>query len=485
MSESSRQPRDHVVWLSLIILAGALLRAWGLPTLPWEEDELYTLRDARDLGATAAAVGGPGIAARPLYYLLQHLLLEVLPVTPLGLRLPAYLFGIAGIWATWWLGRQALGHRAGLVAAALVAVSPWHLYASQFARYWTLVYLMAALTVGALLAATDGNRPRLYVRAACCTLIGMATHPTFLFPLVGAFLTLHMVDRDGKIGLIRPRIEAIRWYWLPVGVVGIGAFVAIKLLARPEALQNDTARGLVASLRLIPAMIQWMGPAVAAAAAAATLLLLVAEPSAGRRWAVLTVLGVGGAFFLLVIASFKAAVYADYGIAGLPLVLATIGGAIHRTAARFSAPVQRWALTAGTLAVVGALVPETLSHLSDGSRFDYRPAFSAIRQLGSDYPVLGRIEPLVAADAPDLKYVELGKAASGGLPSGFWLITSVRRFGLREGGHHLQMYVDLYCRRVRRFERPRLDYRLYRVDLLWCGRDPMPERAAAPPPAGR
>ena len=71
--------------------------------------------------------------------MMQHLLLKVIPPTALTLRLPAFLFGVLGVWATWRLARRAFGTTAGLVAAALVALSPWHLYASQFARYWTLV----------------------------------------------------------------------------------------------------------------------------------------------------------------------------------------------------------------------------------------------------------------------------------------------------------------------------------------------------------
>jgi predicted membrane-bound mannosyltransferase len=110
-----------------------LLRLHGLATWPLEQDELYTIRDA-------VAFGQQINWLRPFYFFLQQLLLQLLPPTPLFLRMPPFLFGVLGVWLTWVLGRKVFGTTAGLVAAFMVAISPWHLYASQFARYWTLVY---------------------------------------------------------------------------------------------------------------------------------------------------------------------------------------------------------------------------------------------------------------------------------------------------------------------------------------------------------
>src|SRR2546426_6123023 len=41
-----------------------------------------------------------------------------------------------------------------------------------------------------------------------------------------------------------------------------------------------------------------------------------------------------------------------------------------------------------TVTLAAGIVPSTVSHLSDGSRFDYRPAFQFIRTHGSDVPVV-------------------------------------------------------------------------------------------------
>lgn len=470
---SREQGGDDRIWLLLILLAGTLLRIWGLAGLIWEEDELYTLRDSADLGAEAAAGGAPGIAARPLYYLFQHLLLGIFPPTKVFLRLPPLVFGVAGIWATWHLGRTAFGRRAGLVAAALVAVSPWHLYASQFARYWSLVYLLAALAFGGLIAAIESDQRGRYIVAAVTIVLGMATHPTFLFPLAGAVVALHLVDSHGRFGLIRPTGAAVRWLWLPTLAATAIGFVALKLLARPESLQNWSTRGIAASFRLVPAMVQWAGVPIVIGAMASVLYLGWQEPVKGRRWALMTALGAGGAFALLVAASFRTGVYADYGIASLPLVLVAVAGLVDRVAARLADAGPRFALAAG-LALAGSTAPEAVSYLSDGSRFDYRPAFDLIRRLGPDRPVLGHIEAIAAAEASDLDYRSMRRDDALRQTPAYWLITSIRRFGLREGRPRLQAWIDANCRRVAFFERPRFDYRLYRVELHWCGDEPLP-----------
>jgi hypothetical protein len=475
MSTSTEpQPRHEAVWLSLILALGTAIRLWGLASWDWEGDELYTLRDAATLRLHSAAGGGPGIAARPVYYVLQHLLLQVLPADHFWLRLPAFGFGVAGIAVTWWVGRRMFGGYAGLVAALLVALSPWHLYASQFARYWSLVYLLATATFGALAIAIDTDRRAAYLRVAALFIVGTLTHPTFAFPMVGAVLGLHLVTADGSLSAVKPTRTELVWLWLPVGVAGTIGFLVLKLIGQEAALQNASARGFLVSLRLVPAMVQWMSVAIAGAGLAACVWLFLAGTPANRRWASMTALGGTGALVLLFAASFRSAVYSDYGIAVLPLIYIAIGAAVARVGALSGAAAGPTVVAAGSLALGLASAPETISHLADGSRFDYRPAFEVVRHLGPDRSVTSGVDDIQRKDAPDLHYVPLGKMLMAGADSSFWLITSTRRYGLREGGPRLEAWIDAHCREVLAQERGRIDYRRYRVDLHWCGPAPLP-----------
>ena len=457
---------EHV-WLILVLLLGLALRLWGLGSWPWEEDELYTLRDAHALPFQVNRLGDPGIAARPVYYLLQHALLAFLPPTPLLLRLPALLFGMAGLVATWWVGRRVFGPRAGLVATLLLALSPWHLYASQFARYWTLVYLLATLAYWALPLAIDQDRPATYLAVLILVVLGGLTHPTFLLPVAGA---VHLFRPDGRLAPRLPSARAWAFLWGPLAVLGAAEFITLRLTGNQQAIQNWSGRGLTASLQVIPGMVQWTSVEICGAALAAT-AFLVGRAAPDRRWGGMTILGGGGALLLLFIASFSSNVYADYGISVLPLVCLSVGGAVQRIAAEVRQELAGWVVGGASIALAAGVLPGTVSHLSDGSRFDYGPAFAAIRRLGPEHPVAGGIDVIQREYAPELRMLEIHSLPQMDSLPAFWFITSERRYGLREGGPGLKGWLDAHCRRVLSSGRPRFDYRIYRVDLYSCRKE--------------
>ena len=73
-----------------------------------------------------------------------------------------------------------------LCTLALVALSPWHLYASTTARYYALTYACAAIALVALTDAYDSDAVREYWVALVVIVVGTLTHPSFVLTLVGA-----------------------------------------------------------------------------------------------------------------------------------------------------------------------------------------------------------------------------------------------------------------------------------------------------------
>jgi len=464
---------ETTVMVAGIVALGAVLRCYQLGARPLEEDELYTLRDALDLGARAAAAGGPGIRGRPLYYLLQHLLLPLHDPTPAFLRLPPVVFALLGLWVTWKLGRRVFGPLAGGVAALLAAVAPWLLYESQFARYWTLIYLLAGLATLLLLEATATERRRPYVLALLTLVAGVTTHPTFLFPLAGIALGLTVVAPDGVMGWRWPTRTAWSTLWVPfLAALALG-WIALKATGGQAALQNKESRGVSATLTLVPAIVQWLDPVLVVTALLGAVLLLVAPRASGdRRWAALALGGGSSTLLLLLAASLRTAVYADYATGMLPLVFVTAGGAVQRLSESLTHGGRAFALGA-TAVLVTAVLPGTASHLSDGTRFDYRPAYAYVRRAGEGI-LVGSPAIVARHYASDLRYRESPAsvdtlsnwlAGSGTL----WVIAPYHRNGLVADAPGLEGWLFVHCRPVLRTERPRFDYRVYRVDLYRCG----------------
>lgn len=468
---SGRARWPAALW-ALLALAAAL-RLQGVLAFPYDQDELYTRIESRQLFHTALR---PGIRARPLYYLLQHAIRWVLPDGTLTYRLLPLLLGVAGVWVVWRIARDDLGLPAAVAAAGMAAISPWHLYASEISRYWSLVFLLTALVFWRLPAAYDSDRPRDYLAVLLVLVLGTATHPTFLFPMPGVVLALSLVSREGGLGWRWPSRRAWGWLWGPYALLLLAAASALVLTGHGSAVRNWSGRGLRASLQLVPAMVQWMTPIVALAGGLGCLLLLrVAASGSRRRLGAVVLLGVLSSSVLLLVASTVTDVYADYGASMLPLVFVATGTLVQEGAELVSAGHRFGFAVLATLLIAGGVLPSTISHLSDGTRFDYRPAFRRIQAVDGKLPVY--TEPLVEQRhyAPRLDGRQLvadpawmeGELRSEGT---LWVVASRRREGiLGDSRNRFATWLTDRCRLEGAWGRPRFDYRLYRVELYLCG----------------
>lgn len=449
-----------------ILALAAALRLPGLWRFALEQDELYTVWESRLLWRVPLE---PGIDARPLYFLLQHALSWLLPDSPAALRAAPFLFGMLGVWLAWRVGTRVIGPSAGLLAAFLVAVSPWHLHASGMARYWSLLFVLSALFLLALSRGHDTGRRRDHAAALAALLAGMLTHPTFLFPAAGAALGASLVTRDGGIGWRWPSRAAWAWLWLPFLAAAAVFFAGLTLAGRGESVQNWGGRGWLASARLVPAMVEWLTPAVVVAGVVGALLLLGERDAGRRRWGMMTVTGCGAAIVLLMAASTRTDVYADYAVAMLPLLFVSAGALAQRAAERIPPA------TAVLAALLGAAVlPGVASHLSDGTRFDYRPAYRHVQRAAPGRLVLTWPVILQRHYAPGVRAAQLPLdparldarlAAEGEV----WVVASVKRHGIAmDDAGALAGWLARRCRRDAAFERPRWDYRVYRVEVWRC-----------------
>src|SRR6266513_1004170 len=377
-------------WVPLALLALALLlRLRGLITFPLEQDELYTVQEATQLFRTTLK---PGISGRPLYYLLEHVLLA------------------AG--------------------------------------------------------------------AAATGILGSLTHPTFLFAGLGAALGAQLVMPDGTFGWRWPSRRAWRWLWGPWAAVLVAGYAVLRLTGQVGALRNFQGRGLLATLRLLPAMVQWTTPTVCAAGGMGALLLLaLRERPAWRRFGAMALVGIASTTVLLFVLATRTDVYADYGIAMLPLVFVASGALVALGAEQMVRGGGWFAAAAATVIAAGVL-PSTVSHLSDGTRFDYRPALRAVAATAPTVPVL--TWPIVIGRyyAPGLDNRELDLRpealdAALGAAGDLWVILSVREYGLvGDDTGQGSAWLATHCRPVLTHQGVRLDSRVYRVELERCRKVP-------------
>src|SRR5262249_25436816 len=143
--------------LVVILLVGATLRLVDRTEAPpgLNQDEAGKASKASGLlrtgnGQTGLSwplcyFGGLGSKSTPLT---TYLLLPLQAVGGMSVwttRAPAALGGILTIFLTWFVGRRLVGPATGLLAAGLLALNPWHLFASRWGSEANLCPLLAIL----------------------------------------------------------------------------------------------------------------------------------------------------------------------------------------------------------------------------------------------------------------------------------------------------------------------------------------------------
>jgi len=153
-------------------------------------------------------------------------------------RLPSFLFGLATIPLLAWLGGLLGFPRAGLLAALLLALHPWHIRYSSEARGYAMMMAFAVLTTAFLVRGLRGGRWRDWIGFGLTQWLLLWSYPGALYFAV----TLNLAAA-GAIGT-GPRHLFPRW--LVGGTVGV---MAIAITLGPdipqiiEYLRLDRARG--------------------------------------------------------------------------------------------------------------------------------------------------------------------------------------------------------------------------------------------------
>ncbi len=155
--------------LAGIMAAGVGLRLWGIGAHYLTYDETFTALTAQaSLPNLIRATAGD--VHPPLSYLVEWVFTGLFGVSPITLRVPAVLAGIAALPLVLALARRLqLSQPATLAALALFAFNPFEVHYSQDARMYPLLQLAV---LGALLAVCD----RRYGRMAAWLTVAMWTH---------------------------------------------------------------------------------------------------------------------------------------------------------------------------------------------------------------------------------------------------------------------------------------------------------------------
>ncbi len=207
MRHAIRQPQPGrytaTALLVLILLVAALLRFHDLDrTSVWYDEAVSWSQSAGSFTALLSDVAKDNYP--PLHNIVLWLTMPVVGDSETALRLPSAVLGTVAVWLTYLLGAMLGGRPAGLLAAALLAVSPFHIWYSTEARMYALMaatglaFLLCVLKVlkrpaGIWLAALSISGA-LFLYSHIYALLGFAS-----VGLVCALLALSDLLRHGKL----------------------------------------------------------------------------------------------------------------------------------------------------------------------------------------------------------------------------------------------------------------------------------------------
>jgi len=283
-----RDPID--IWFLIpVLVAAAALRALDLDrTSLWYDEAVSWTQSSGSLTELLRLVAADNYP--PLHNIVLWLTMPVLGDGETALRLPSVLFGLGSVFLVFLLGSQLFRPRAGLLAALLLAFSPFHIWYSTEARMYAAFAFFGLLFLCLVVALL--RRPGKGLLAA--TVLAGATflycHIYAVFSFAGAGLValvlwareLKAAPFEGvangggrRLTLVMIASGLLFLPWLVIlvfrtsDVVSKGFWIAYPDLPFLKIMSKDMAGslavfGLLCALLLVPALGRFLGKPAAA-----------------------------------------------------------------------------------------------------------------------------------------------------------------------------------------------------------------------------
>lgn len=227
------KPRAQYLWLGLITLFAAALRFYKLAEWSFWIDEIFTVNHALSHYSSIDLILENIPPTRnwiPISIMLTAQALKLGGINEWSARLSSAVIGTIAIPVLYFPTRRIFDARVALIAALLLAVSPWHIFWSQNARFYTSLMVLYTLALFAFHFGMERNRPKyillfhLLLYFACSERV----FALFLLPVVISYLLIVRfsslekppgLNRRLLLLLFSPFIvfgifEILRWFWL-------------------------------------------------------------------------------------------------------------------------------------------------------------------------------------------------------------------------------------------------------------------------------
>lgn len=187
------KPWMQYVLLFLITALAAILRFYRLGEWSFWIDELYTIDHARAHFSTLPLLFANIPPARnwiPVSVMLTAQALNLWGVSEWSARLASVMIGVISIPTLFFATRKMFSNWVALLSVLLLAVSPWHIFWSQNARFYTSLLLFYTLALFVFYLILERNQPSYFVLFYGMLYLAFSERlfAFFVFPVIGVYL---------------------------------------------------------------------------------------------------------------------------------------------------------------------------------------------------------------------------------------------------------------------------------------------------------
>jgi 4-amino-4-deoxy-L-arabinose transferase-like glycosyltransferase len=177
----------------MIALFAAALRFYKLGEWSFWIDELYTIDHAMAHFSSWGLILDnipPNRNWVPVSVILAAQALNLWGVSEWSARLASVMIGVLSIPILYFPTRGMFGNRAALFAVLILAVSPWHIFWSQNARFYTSLLLFYTLALFAFYLLLERNQPGYLIVFYGLLYLAFSERlfAFFVFPVIGVYL---------------------------------------------------------------------------------------------------------------------------------------------------------------------------------------------------------------------------------------------------------------------------------------------------------
>lgn len=165
-AELETKPLIQYGLLAAITLLAAVLRFYKLGDWSFWIDEIFTINHAQAHFSSLEKLINhipPKQNWIPVSVIFSAGVINVLGISEWSVRLVSAMIGTLSIPILYFPYRKIFGIQATLIALLLLAISPWHIFWSQNARFYTSLLLLYTLALAALYFGIERNRLRYFI----------------------------------------------------------------------------------------------------------------------------------------------------------------------------------------------------------------------------------------------------------------------------------------------------------------------------------